>query len=184
MRARPKLYVIIRNGDIVTDPITHRIVYPIKRWAKDGIESICKVSQLLHNGEYAIDKSELSIREYTIKKQEVAIAENQLQLLAQYQRFGSLKDLQEIKQGQLNLRKEVCDQIYNLFTKEEMWSTLKRWWLSNGECNDLRKVLDAVANGDSNGEIIVKHSKNAGAYARMDNSFLNGYKEYLDKGDK
>lgn len=55
-------------------------------------------------------------------------------------------------------RKQVCEQIYKLFTNESMWKTMKDWWLHSGTCRELKLVLDAVANEKTNKEIIEQFS--------------------------
>lgn len=62
-------------------------------------------------------------------------------------------------------RKKVCEQIYKLFTNESMWKSMKDWWLNNGNCRELKQILDAVENGMENKEIIEKFSKDREYYA-------------------
>lgn len=61
-------------------------------------------------------------------------------------------------------RKEICGQIYNLFTNESMWKSMKDWWLNNGTCRELKAVLSAVEQGLSNQEIIEDFSKDREYY--------------------
>lgn len=45
-------------------------------------------------------------------------------------------------------RKKVCEQIYKLFTNEIMWKEIKKWWLHNGECKELKNILNQVEKGE------------------------------------
>lgn len=48
-------------------------------------------------------------------------------------------------------RKKVCKQIYKIFTNESIWKEIKKyWWLNNGECKELKNILDQVEKGESN----------------------------------
>ena len=42
------------------------------------------------------------------------------------------------------VRKEVCEEIYRVLTNEDVWRGLKKWWLNNGECKELRQILDQI----------------------------------------
>lgn len=75
-------------------------------------------------------------------------------------------------QHERNIRKQVCDQIYKLFTTEEMWSTLKSWWLTGNACREMRMVLDAIERGEKNFDITIKYSKKAADYALLDPAVL------------
>ena len=61
-------------------------------------------------------------------------------------------------------RKEICEKIYKLFTNEIMWVTMKDWWLNNGQCRNLKEVLNAVEQGFSNQEIVENFSKDREYY--------------------
>lgn len=43
------------------------------------------------------------------------------------------------------VRRDVCEQVYKVFTNETMWKKLKDWWLNNGSCKELKECLDMVA---------------------------------------
>ena len=72
--------------------------------------------------------------------------------------------IKELKQQLAEKEKEICEKIYKLFTNEIMWLTMKDWWLNNGQCRNLKEVLNAVEQGFSNQEIVENFSKDREYY--------------------
>ena len=78
--------------------------------------------------------------------------------------FISIKGQEKLKQQLAEKEKEICEKIYKLFTNEIMWLTMKDWWLNNGQCRNLKEVLNAVEQGFSNQEIVENFSKDREYY--------------------
>lgn len=46
-------------------------------------------------------------------------------------------------------RKRVCDTIYKIITSDEVWEDIRiNWWLINGECFQLKEILDQIERGE------------------------------------
>lgn len=65
-------------------------------------------------------------------------------------------------------RKEVCDQVYKVFTTESMWRELKDWWLQSGTCNELKNCLDAIVEETSIENIVKRFGHDSKLYQLLD----------------
>lgn len=72
--------------------------------------------------------------------------------------------LLSLQEHDKKVRQEICEKIYKVFTNGRMWSTMKDWWLNNGQCKELKEVLNAVEQGFSNQEIVENFSKDKEYY--------------------
>lgn len=83
---------------------------------------------------------------------------------------GKVKDcpLQSLAEYTKQVRKEVCEQIYKVFTKESMWSELKSWWLHNESCEELKNCLDAIVEETSVENIVKRFGKDSFFYKYLD----------------
>lgn len=121
----------------------------------------CELYWDLYKEDFRVDKNKRDkkcpLRQISELK-DIEIKYNNGQIL--HSEFSALEN--KIRQDE---RKEICEQIYKLFTNESMWKSMKDWWLNNGNCRELKQVLDAVENGMKNKEIIEKFSKDREYYA-------------------
>ena len=68
--------------------------------------------------------------------------------------------LQSLSEYTKQVRKEVCDKVYNVFTNQNMWRALKDWWLNTGNCKELKDCLNDIANNLSVSDIVKKNTNN------------------------
>ena len=72
--------------------------------------------------------------------------------------------LQSLADYTKQVRKEVLDQVYKVFTTESMWKELKDWWLQSGTCKELRDCLDAIAEDPSVENIVMRFGRDRNLY--------------------
>ena len=96
---------------------------------------------------------------------EAKLAKRTEQLKIALKDFNDIqKENDKLAQQLADKEKEICEKIYKLFTNEIMWLTMKDWWLNNGQCRNLKEVLNAVEQGFSNQEIVENFSKDREYY--------------------
>lgn len=66
------------------------------------------------------------------------------------------------------VRKEVIEQVYKVFTTEDVWKELKDWYLVNGNCKELKKCLDAMVEEKSVENIAKKFGHYKNFYQQLD----------------
>lgn len=76
----------------------------------------------------------------------------------------SLMEATELADYTKQVRKEVLDQVYKVFTTESMWKELKDWWLQSGTCKELRDCLDAIAEDPSVENIVMRFGRDRNLY--------------------
>lgn len=47
--------------------------------------------------------------------------------------------------------------LYNVLTNQEVWSDMKDWWLTNGECEDLYVLLLTLQNSITSKEFLKEY---------------------------
>ena len=76
--------------------------------------------------------------------------------------------LQSLADYTKQVRKEVLEQVYKVFTNEDVWKELKDWWLGNGNCKELKKCLDAMIEEKSVENIAKKFGHYKNFYQQLD----------------
>ena len=66
--------------------------------------------------------------------------------------------LQGISEHDKQVRKDVCDKVYNVFTNQNMWRALKDWWLNTGNCKELKNCLNDISNDLSVSDVVKKNT--------------------------
>lgn len=66
------------------------------------------------------------------------------------------------------VRKEVLNQVYKVFTTEGMWRELKDWWLQSGNCKELKDCLDAIVEETSVENIVKRFGHDSKLYQLLD----------------
>ena len=66
------------------------------------------------------------------------------------------------------VRKEVLEQVYKVFTNEDVWKELKDWYLINGTCKELKECLDAMIEEKSVENIAKKFGCYKNFYQQLD----------------
>ena len=93
------------------------------------------------------------------------------EMLGQYFRDGyDYTDcpLQSLADYTKQVRKEVLEQVYKVFTTEDVWSELKSWWLQSGTCEELKNCLDAMVEETSVENIVKKFGHHKYFYQMLD----------------
>lgn len=86
-----------------------------------------------------------------------------------YSHFCQMVDLEKlIADYTKQVRKEVLDQVYKVFTTESMWRELKDWWLQSGNCKELKDCLDAMIEETSIENIVKRFGHDSKLYQLLD----------------
>lgn len=76
--------------------------------------------------------------------------------------------LQSLADYTKQVRKEVLDQVYKVFTTESMWKELKDWWLQSGTCQELKDCLNAIVEETSVENIVKRFGHDSKLYQLLD----------------
>lgn len=77
-------------------------------------------------------------------------------------------EVQSLSDYTKQVRKEVLEQVYKVFTNEDVWKELKDWWLVNGNCKELKRCLDAMIEEKSVENIAKKFGHYKNFYQQLD----------------
>ena len=67
-------------------------------------------------------------------------------------------EVQSLAEYTKQVRKDVCNKVYNVFTNQNMWRALKDWWLNAGNCKELKDCLNDIANDLSVSDVVKKNT--------------------------
>lgn len=66
------------------------------------------------------------------------------------------------ERGKTEMAEKIIKLVYSTLTDEEVWSKWKKWWLRNGECEELKKLLYELVNQcyiETHGEVKKKNKE-------------------------
>lgn len=68
---------------------------------------------------------------------------------------------------------DYYQKLYDVLTNQEVWSDIKDWWLTDGECEDLYVLLLTLQNSITSKEFLKKyHQAKTNEYTALLNLYL------------